>query len=283
MDDTVRQAQQAGRSQTARKVVLLGWAAKGVVYVTLAFLVLQMAFGGAPQDASTTGALRYIAGTPPGKAALVVLGIGLLAYAVGRVLEVTTLAGPDIGGRDKATAGLLTLLYTSLALTAFGLVGVAGSSSGSGGGSGGGGNEQRGSAFLLGLPAGRYLVGILGLLVIAFGLYEMSKGVQRAFLGTLRTDQMSGRGRTATTRLGTVAYLTKGAVVALLGWFFLQSAVTYDPQQARGMDAALQEIAGQTWGRAVLTLVAAGLLAYGAFAFVESRYRRVGSSATGTT
>jgi len=29
-------------------------------------------------------------------------------------------------------------------------------------------------------------------------------------------------------------------------------------------------------------LVALGLLAYGAFAFVEARYRRVGSSASGT-
>jgi hypothetical protein len=33
----------------------------------------------------------------------------------------------------------------------------------------------------------------------------------------------------------------------------------------------------------VLTLVAIGLLCYGAFAFVESRYRRIGSSASGTT
>lgn len=106
MTDSVRQA---GRSETARKIVLVGWAAKGVVYVALAYLVLQMAFGSAPQQATTTGALRYIAGTAPGRIALIVLGIGLVAFAIGRILEVTTLAGPGIDAKEKAKAVVLAL------------------------------------------------------------------------------------------------------------------------------------------------------------------------------
>ena len=278
MSQVTRDAKSAGRSETARKVVLFGWAAKGVVYVALAYLVLQMAFGQASQDASTTGALRLIAQSAPGKIVLIVLGIGLLAFAVGRILEVTTLAGPQIDGKDKAKAVVLAFLYTSLALTAFSIVGLAGSSSG-----GGGGSEQQGSAFLLGLPGGRFIVGLVGLAVIAYGAKQVHSGVKQEFLGTLRTGQMSSSMRSAVEKLGTAAYVTKGAIMALVGWFFLQSAITYNPQEAKGLDAALQEIAGQTWGRIVLTLVAIGLLAYGVFAFVESRYRRVGSSASGTT
>lgn len=277
-------ARQAGRSQTARKVVLFGWAAKGVVYLTLAYLVLQMAFGAAPQEATTTGALQYIAQTAPGTIALIVLGLGLVAFAVGRVLEVTTLAGPQIETKDKVIAAVLAVLYASLALTAFTIAGLAGSGSGGsgGGGSGGGQSQEQGSAFLLGLPGGRWIVGLVGLAVIAFGALEAYKGVQQKFLPTLRTGEMSSGTRSATTKLGTAAYVTKGAILALLGYFFLQSALTYDPQQAKGLDAALHEIAGRTWGQVVLTLVALGLLAYGAFALLESRYRRVGSSASGT-
>jgi hypothetical protein len=277
MSQVTRGAKSAGRSDTARKVVLLGWAAKGVVYVALAYLVLQMAFGQSSQDASTTGALRLIAQEAPGKVVLVVLGLGLLAFAVGRVLEVTTLAGPQIDGKEKVKAAVLAVLYTSLALTAFSVVGLAGSSSG------GGGKEQQGSAFLLGLPGGRWIVGLVGLAVIAYGAKQVHDGVQQKYLGTLETGRMSSGLRSAVEKLGTAAYLTKGAILALLGWFFLQSAITYDPSEAKGMDAALQEIAAQTWGQVVLTLVAVGLLCYGAFAFVESRYRRIGSSASGTT
>lgn len=280
MSQVTRGAESAGRSEAARKVVLLGWAAKGVVYVALAYLVLQMAFGQASQDASTTGALRLIAQEAPGKIVLVLLGLGLIAFAVGRILEVTTLAGPQIDGKEKAKAVVLAAIYASLALTAFSIVGLAGSSSSGGGG---GGSEQQGSAFLLGLPGGRWIVGLVGLAIIAFGAKQAYSGVQKEFLGTLRTSAMSSGMRSAVEKLGIAAYVTKGAILALVGWFFLQSAITYDPDEAKGLDAALQEIAGQTWGQVVLTLVAVGLLCYGAFAFVESRYRRIGSSASGTT
>ena len=274
----VRAGKQAGRSETARKVVVFGWAAKGVVYLTLAYLVLQMAFGSAPQDASTTGALQFLASKTPGKVALVVLGLGLLAYAVGRILEVTTLAGPGIETKDKVQAGVLAFIYTALAITAFGVVGIGGG----GGGGGGGGKEQQGSAFLLGLPGGRWLVGLLGLAVVGFGAYQAYKGVKQEFLPTLRTGEMPQGLRDATGKIGTAAYLTKGAILALLGYFFISSAVQYDPQEAKGLDAALQEVAQEQWGTVVLSLVALGLLAYAAFCFLESRYRRVGVSAAGT-
>jgi hypothetical protein len=273
----VQSGKRAGRSETARKVVLVGWAAKGVVYLALAYLVLQMAFGSSSEDASTTGALQLIADNAPGKIALVVLGLGLLAYAVGRVLEVTTLAGPDIETKDKVVAGVLALLYTSLAITAFGIVGLGGGSGGSGGG-----GEKKSSAFLLGLPGGRWIVGLLGLAVIAFGAYQAYKGVKQKFLPTLRTGEMSSGLRSATTKIGTAAYVTRGLVLALLGFFFIASAVQYDPDEAKGLDAALQEVSQQSWGPIVLVLIALGLLCYAVFAFLESRYRRVGSSATGT-
>ena len=278
MSNVTHGAQQAGRSETARKVVLFGWAAKGVVYLSLAYIVLQMAFGTTPQQASTTGALRLIAQSAPGKIAIIVLGVGLLAYALGRILEVTTLAGPQIEPKDKALAVVMALLYTSLAITAFSIVGLAGSGSGSGSGN----SEQQGSAFLLGLPGGQWIVGLVGLAVIAFGLKQIYAGVKEKFLNTLRMAEMSPGMRSATEKIGTAAYVTKGAILALLGYFFVQSALTYNPDEAKGLDAALQEIASQTWGQVVLTLVALGLLAYAAFAFIEARYRRVGSSAGGT-
>lgn len=276
-------AQQAGSSDTARKIVLVGWAAAGVVYLALAYIVLRTAFGSAPQQASTTGALQYIAQRPSGKIALLVLGTGLLAYAVGRILEVTTLARPGVGAKDKVAGVVLALFYAALALTAFSIAGLAGSSSGSSGGSGGSSSQQQGSALLLGLPGGRILVGLIGLGVIAFGIYEAYRGVKEDFLGTLRMGEMSAGMRSATHKLGTAAYVTKGAVYALLGYFLLQSALTYDPDNARGLDAALQEVAQQPWGQVVLALVALGLAAYALFCFIESRYRRVGSSATGNS
>ncbi len=270
---------QSQNSTAARKAVLAGWAAKGVVYLTLAYLVLQLAFESAPQQASTTGALQYIASTAPGAVAISVLGVGLLAYGVGRVLEVTALARPSVDGKDKLQGAVLGLVYLSLAISAFSLVGLAPRG---GRGSGGAGAEQQTSAFLLGLPGGAWLVALVGLGVIAVGLFEAYQGVQRAFLATLRTNEMSQAVRSIAEKLGIAAYVTKGAIFVLLGVFVVQSALTYDAGKARGLDAALHEVAHQSWGKVVLIAVALGLFAYSLFAFLEARYRKVGVSATET-
>lgn len=269
-------AQQAGQSQTARRVVLVGWAAKGVVYLALAYLVLQLAFGSSSEETSTNGALKLLAGTPAGAVTLVVLGVGLLAFAVGRILEVTTLAGSQIDGKDKVEAVGLAVVYVSLAFSAFSIVLSAGSG-------GSGDSAQKGSGVLLGLPGGQILVGLIGLAVIGAGLYSIYKGVKHDYLGTLRTGEMSAKVRSLTDKLGLAAYVTKGATLALVGVFVVQAALTYDPDKARGLDGALQELAEQSWGPYVLALVALGFLAYGLFGFLEARYRRIGSSATGTT
>ncbi len=260
--------------------MLVGWAAKGVVYLTLAWLVLQLAFGRPPAEASSQGALAWIATTGPGAAALVLLGLGLLAFALGRVLEVTVLATPEVDTKDKVQAAVLTVLYTVLALTAFGLVGLTGGGSA---GSGGGQAEQRGTAVVLGWPGGRFLVGAVGLAVLGFAAYSVYEGVKEKFLGTLRTAEMSPGLRRATRRIGTAAYVTRGAVFGLVGWFLLQAAITFDPAQAKGLDGALREVADAPWGPVLLVAVALGLLCYGGFCLLESRYRRIGSSATGTT
>ncbi len=263
----------------ASGVVLAGWAAKAIVYVALAWLVLQLAVGGSSRKASTQGALHYIAASTHGRVVMIVLGLGLLAFAAGRVLEATLLATKTTDVKDKVTAAFLALLYTSVAVSAFGIAGLAGgSASGSGGSS-----PRRGTSLLLGMPGGRFVVGAVGLTVVGFGLWSAYKGISKRFLGTLRTSEMSAAARRWATRIGVTAYLTKGAVFVLLGWFLVKAALAYDAQRARGLDGALREVSRTGWGPAVLTTVAVGLLAYGVFCGMQSRYRRVGSSVTGTT
>jgi len=64
-------------------------------------------------------------------------------------------------------------------------------------------------------------------------------------------------------------------VFALVGIFLIKAAVEYDPDEAIGIDGALRKLAEQTYGTVLLGVVAAGLLAYAVFCFVQARYRRV--------
>jgi hypothetical protein len=53
------------------------------------------------------------------------------------------------------------------------------------------------------------------------------------------------------------------------------AAVQYDPDKARGLDAALRAMAAQPYGTWLLGVTALGIAAYGLFSVVQSRYREV--------
>jgi hypothetical protein len=71
-------------------------------------------------------------------------------------------------------------------------------------------------------------------------------------------------------------FATQGLVFALVGLFFAQAALERDPGEATGFDGALQVIARQPLGMALLAATAVGLLAYAAYAFIEGAHRRMG-------
>ena len=75
--------------------------------------------------------------------------------------------------------------------------------------------------------------------------------------------------------LGKVGYVARGVVFSLVGMLVVVAAVTFDPDKARGMDAALRQVAAQPYGPWLLSLMALGLMCFGVYSFAEARYRRL--------
>jgi hypothetical protein len=86
---------------------------------------------------------------------------------------------------------------------------------------------------------------------------------------------MSETTRRWTTRAGVVGYLARAVVLVLIGVFLLRAALDYDPNEAVGLDGALQKLAHQTFGPLLLGVVAAGIAIYGLFCLVRAAYREV--------
>jgi hypothetical protein len=61
----------------------------------------------------------------------------------------------------------------------------------------------------------------------------------------------------------------------VIGVFLVQAALQADPDEHRGLGSTLETLARQPLGLYILCVVAAGLVAYGAFMFVMARYRRI--------
>ena len=121
-------------------------------------------------------------------------------------------------------------------------------------------------------PGGQWLVGAAGLVLIGVGAWHVRKGINKHFMKQIDTSKASASATRLVTRLGEVGFPGKGIALAGVGGLLIWAAVTFDPSKARGLDGALHEILGLPFGRILLTLVALGIGAFGAFCLVRARY-----------
>jgi hypothetical protein len=115
----------------------------------------------------------------------------------------------------------------------------------------------------------------VGAIVIARGAFHLYRAFSANFRKQLKLREMSATEDKWATRLGRMGYAARGIVYAIIGIFLIVAAIYEDPREARGLEGALDALARQPWGSAVLGAVALGLVSYGIFKFVEARFRRM--------
>ena len=122
---------------------------------------------------------------------------------------------------------------------------------------------------------GRWLVGVVGLVVVIAGLVLIFEGVRHKFLKYLQLSGTSRRTRRIVEWLGMIGTTVRGAVFALAGVLVVDAAVTYNPAKAGGIDKALLLPRDQPFGEVLLILAAVGLIIFGVYGLCEARWRRV--------
>ena len=146
---------------------------------------------------------------------------------------------------------------------------------GSGGGGGPSSNPDKTTGGVLGWPAGRLLVGAVGLLFIGAAFDQGFKGVKRTFLEQSKTEQMGAQMRKAFTGVGVAGHLARMVVFAMIGYFLARAAIDYDANEALGLDGALAKLGQSSYGPIALGVVAAGFIAFALYSALDARYRRV--------
>ncbi|MER8184934.1 DUF1206 domain-containing protein [Kitasatospora sp. NPDC094015] len=246
-----------------------GFTARGVVYVLVGVLALRIAFGDGGEEADRQGALHRIAAQPFGSVLLWVLAAGFAGMTLWRA---STAVFGEAGSKKtghRLLCAARAVFYASVCW------GTAAYAAGSGGGSDSDAASRDWTASALGLPAGRFLVGAGGLVLLGVGIGVAVRAVQRRFLRKLDTGAMGRRTRSAVTASGVSGNVARGAVFAGAGVFVLVAAVRFDPGQAKGMDDTLRSFAGSAAGPWLLVAVAVGLVLFGVFSFASARWRRL--------
>lgn len=276
-----RLARRVAGSTWGDRLSRVGLAARGIVYVVLAYLVARIALGalGASQTSNPAdgpGVAQAVVRQGGGPFVLAILGVGLVLYAgfsaVDTILHHNdeTPAAKRWGDRLLSAWGVV--LYLLFAAYCFKTVASDGSGQSS---SKTDRQHTQWSASVLRWPAGWLWLGAAGVILLGIAAFLISRAWRRSFAERLHRKKMSPRMWLLAMALGAIGYLGRAALFGLVGWFILGAAIENDPDQGQGVNGAVRLFAQSAAGPYLLWVLAAMLFGYALYLFIETRYRRV--------
>jgi len=268
---TGRSRRRAARN-TFETVARIGYGARGLVYLSAGVLTLLAVLDRTDGAAGAREALAWLSQQPFGRAWLFLAGAGLLAFVSWRGLQAVFDA--DHEGRDwrgastRLSQAFSGLGYAFLALSAFRLLlhppadPLAEQAAT--------GRER--AEQLLSLPLGNWLLVGIGLCIAGVGLANVIKAWRADFTEYLACSADLCRRVAPLARAG---YMARGLAWLPLAALVVLAGIHARPADVTSFGAALDAVERQPAGAWFLVPAALGFMAFGAFSFVEARFRRI--------
>ncbi|MCC4294387.1 MAG: DUF1206 domain-containing protein [Pseudomonadota bacterium] len=255
----------------------IGYGARGFVYLSAGALTLLAALDRIGDAVGTGGAAGWLAEQPFGRVWLVALGLGLWAFVGWRVLQAVfdaDHAGTDAKGwATRAGQAASGLFYGLLAAGVFEYLDEAGGATSQAADQAESiAENQEKAAMVLDLPFGDLLLMSAGLVVLGVGIGNIVRAFRDDFDAALACPDGLRRPASILARIG---YGARGFAYLPLGVFVVLAGLHTRSGEVTNTAAALETLESQPGGSWILGLTAVGLMAFGAFAFVEARWRRI--------
>ncbi|MFL6154605.1 MAG: DUF1206 domain-containing protein [Marmoricola sp.] len=265
LQQTEELRRKAADSDVLDAAIRLGLVAYGVVHLLIAWIAVQLAFGHDQGQASAQGAMKELAGKPLGGVLVWAVAVGMFALVVWRLLEAA------VGHRDAEDSKRpwLRLLSHPKAVV-YGAIGVSGAKVALG--SGGSGQGKGMTAKVMDWPAGTWIIGAVGLVIIGVGVAHVRKGLSEDYRDGLSSEGKRGETGDAYLLFGKVGYVAKGVAICSVGLLFGYAAISHDPNRSGGLDTALRTVLEQPYGPYLLCALALGLGCFGLFCLARARH-----------
>ena len=255
------------------RLARVGFLVKGVLYMVIGAMALQVAARAGGRVTGMRGALTIVLGQPLGPTLLLVAAIGLVGYALWRVLQ--GLVDPDRLGHDwrglaiRASFVARGAVHAALGRQAFRLHRGLSAPSGT--------SEREVATEVFQWPLGDWLVVLAGLGLIGFAVQQVHAAITCRLERNLDVNELrreAGEWAVGLSRFGMAA---RAVVFALLGWAIVVAGWTRDPSKVGTTASSLRTLAGQPGGlgRWLFGVTAAGFVAYGFYQIIHARYLHI--------
>jgi hypothetical protein len=247
-------------------IARVGYVARGFLFTCIGVLTLSAVLGWGGREVGFQETIRSLLQAPLGGYFALCLGIGFLCFALWRFIEAVVpsdqRAQSILQRIAFAGSGLFYLGLTAWTLSAFF------SETAPRGGSDRAAREW--TRWLLELPIGAVLTGAVGLgLMITAGIF-LVRACNPHFRSAVA---LHPRAPAFIGALGRYGLIARAVVYAEIGGFLVYAALSSSSREAKGLAGAFRSIARWEGGPIVLSLTAAGFIAFGIYEFGAAIYR----------
>ena len=251
----------------------VGFAAKGVLYLTISALAASAALGmGGKSDPDSKQAMQKLFEAPFGRLLVAVVALGLVGYGVWRIIEGVT----DPQGRGHGVKGIAHrtgsivrgVIHLGLAFAA-GMLALYREGSG-----GGGGQIREYVGKVLSTPGGTYAIMAVAAGFLGYGVYQLYKAFKSKLSKQLQLGRVNDTLRPWIIGVSRFGIAARGVVFGMIAVLLYRAARDHDPRQAGGLGDSLRHLFVEL-GKWPYLAIALGLGAYGIYEILNAKYRRI--------
>lgn len=261
---------------TVRRLLSVGWLAKGLVFIVIGGLAVELARRGRTgRDADQTGALTTLVEILAGRVLVLAVSIALAGFAAWKIWAGFARDGDDpLGIAERIGSFGLGVVYGLLAQTGLRIAWQGGPDTTVG--SDPGPTSPTGlTRRILDLPGGVFLVCAIGIGVGVVAGRQFWRAARAGFMDDVDTDDLTDRQRAGVRILGTFGIAARAMLLGIAGWLFVDAAIEENAGRAAGIDDALRRLSEVPLGTLLLVVTGTGLVASGLFDAVTFRRRRI--------
>ena len=251
-----------------RQFILIGYGAKGTLYLLIGLLTVQAALFPGEEAAGTYTTLTLIVRQPFGKLFLCLLAVGLLGYVLRRLIQAAIDPGHSftlkrLGHRLGYVMSALS--YAGVVYTAVNLTLELGENDDT---------IEDVAHELTELPFGEWGIFLGGIAVASIGVGYLYGAWTGSYISEFQSSDIDHRLERWATRIGKLGVAARGVAFVIIGVFLIQAALFARLEAAGGLENAFRILKAQPLGWLWLVLVGVGFIAYGLYMFVAAIYRR---------
>jgi hypothetical protein len=249
----------------------LGYGTRGMIYGTIGVLALMIALGLSGSLKDQQGVLASIGQQLTGRILLGIVIIGLVGYSIWGFIRTffdPLHKGKKLWGLFERTGYLCSAMaYAGLILPTYHLIfGMSNAAQ-----NGAQGVQIRNIIdTIFSFPFGKWIVGIIGVIILASGFFQAYQGLRRKFDQHSKPIGLTSKQVKIVKMIGRFGIIGRALVFVLLGVFFISAAYHANSAVAEGFDGALLILLHQPYGHWLLGIVALSLIAFGCYSLINA-------------